>query len=154
VLKSTRKEDLKMEKYVEMKERHQKLIDELPLKFAFSNEQFKNAMEELGLTENDTDKVVGIGGGGFCLPETAEKLVNYYKQFNEEEEKAFKNDDFLQSAFEYELANHEYIITYDLYDTLVALNINVKEYQENERYQKIMDKAIKNYEKDMEKYGW
>lgn len=143
-----------MEKYGEMKERHQKMIDNLPLKFAFSDEQFERAMNELGLTKDDTDKIVGIGGGGFCTPEVADKLVECYKIINEEEEKAFKNDEFLQSAFEYELANHEYIITYDIYDTLRALNISIEEYQENERYQNIMLKAIKNYEKDMEKFGW
>lgn len=143
-----------MEKYVEMKERHQKMIDELDLKFAFSDEQFEKAMQELGLTKDDTDKIVGIGAGGFCLPETAEKLVEYYKQFDEEEQNAFKNDEFLQSAFEYELANHEYIITYDLFDTLRALNITEEEYQKNERYQDIMKKAIKNYKKDMERFGW
>ena len=143
-----------MEKYVEMKERHQKMVDSLPLKFAFSDEQFEKAMQELGLTKNDTDKIVGIGAGGFCLPETAEKLVEYYKQFDKEEQKAFKNDEFLQSAFEYELANHEYIITYDLFDTLRSLNITEEEYQKNERYQDIMKKAIKNYKEDMERFGW
>lgn len=141
-------------KYNEMKERHQKLIDELPLKFAFSDEQFEKAMIELGLTKEDTDKVVGIGGGGFCLPETADKLIEYYKQFEKEEAKAFKDDDFLRSAFEYELANHEYIITYELEDTLRALNISKEEYNKNERYKKIMKEAIKNYEKELEKYGW
>lgn len=143
-----------MEKYVEMKERHQKMIDELPLKFAFSDKQFEKAMEELGLTKDDTDKVVGIGGGGFCLPETADKLVEYYKQFNEEEQKAFENDDFLRDAFEYELGNHEYIITYDIYDTIRALNITMKEYEASERYQRIMKEAIINYKKDMERFGW
>ena len=57
----------KMKKYVEMKERHQKMIDNLDLKFAFSDEQFEKAMQELGLTKDDTDKIVGIGAGGFCL---------------------------------------------------------------------------------------
>lgn len=143
-----------MERYEEMKARHQKMVDSLPLKFAFSDEQFKKAMEELGLTENDTDKVVSIGAGGFCLKETAEKLADYYLHFEKEEEEAFKNDEFLQGAFEYELANHEYIITYDLYDTLRALGISMKEYQNNERYKKIMAKAIENYKKDMERFGW
>ena len=145
---------MKYKTYEEMKETHQKMVDNLPIKFAFSDEQFERAMQELGLTKDDTDKVVGIGAGGFCLPETADKLVELYKIFNEEEEQAFKNNNFLQSAFEYELANHEYIITYDIYDTLRALNISMKEYQENERYKNIMQKAIENYKKDMEKLGW
>ena len=54
-----------MNSYVEMKERHQKEVNEFPMKFAFSDEQFKKAMEELGLTEKDVDKVIGIGAGGF-----------------------------------------------------------------------------------------
>lgn len=29
-----------------------------------------------------------------------------------------------------------------------------EEYQKNERYQGIMKKAIKNYKKDMERFGW
>ena len=35
-----------MNSYVEMKERHQKEVNEFPMKFAFSDEQFKKAMEE------------------------------------------------------------------------------------------------------------
>ena len=144
----------KMEKYVEMKERHQKMIDNLDLKFAFSDEQFEKAMQELGLTKDDTDKIVGIGAGGFCLKETADKLIEYYKQFDEELTKAFNNDEFLIDAFEYELGNHEYIISYDIDDTLRALNISIKEYQENKRYQELMKVAISNYKKAMEKFGW
>lgn len=143
-----------MEKYEEMKARHQKLIDSLPLKFAFSDAQFERAMNELGLTKDDTDKVVGIGAGGFCLPETAEKLENYCKQFHEEKTKAFKNDDFLRSAFEYELANHEYIITCELDETLRALDISEEDYYKNDRYKRIMKEAIKNYAEDMERLGW
>lgn len=143
-----------MEKYEEMKARHQKMVNSLPLKFAFSDEQFKKAMEELGLTENDTDKVVGIGAGGFCLPETAKELNEICKKNHEEEQKAFKDDEFLQSAFEYELANHEYIITFDLEETLNALDITSEEFYKNERYQNIMKKAIANYKKDMERFGW
>ena len=54
-----------MNKYDEVKNRHQKRVNDFPLGFAFSNEQFKNMMEKWGLTENDTDKIVSIDGGGF-----------------------------------------------------------------------------------------
>ena len=145
---------MEKETYTQMKARHQKLIDALPLKFAFSDAQFEKAMQELGLTKDDTDKVVGIGGGGFCLPETADKLANYCKQFHEEEQKAFKNDDFLRGAFEYELGNHEYIITYELDETLAALNISEDEFYNNDRYKRIMKEAITNYKQEMEKFGW
>ena len=86
--------------------------------------------------------------------ETAKELNEICKKNHEEEQKAFENDEFLQSAFEYELANHEYIITFDLEETLNALNITSEEYYKNERYQNIMKKAIANYKKDMERFGW
>ena len=35
-----------MNSYVEMKERHQKEVNEFPMKFAFSDEQLKKAMED------------------------------------------------------------------------------------------------------------
>jgi len=40
-----------MNKYDEVKNRHQKRVNDFPLGFAFSNEQFKNMMEKWGLTE-------------------------------------------------------------------------------------------------------
>lgn len=139
--------------YLKMKEEQQERINKLDLKFAFSDEQFKKAMDELGLKENETDKIVSIGAGGFCLKETADKLNQYCKEYQEAKKEAFKNDEFLQDAFEYELGNHEYIITYDLEETLDALSIT-KEYYKNKRYQRIMKKAIASYKKDMEALGW
>lgn len=76
------------------------------------------------------------------------------KKIYEEFKENLKNDNFLQSAFEYELANHEYIITYDVSDALRALGITLEEYQKNNRYKEIMKKAIENYKKDMELLGW
>ena len=80
--------------------------------------------------------------------------MNTLSKHDKEMIKLFENDEFLQSAFEYELANHEYIITYDISDTLRSLGITLKEYQENERYQNIMKVAISNYKKEMKKMGW
>ena len=142
-------------KYETFKNMYEKQINELPLKFAFSNEQFKESMNELGLTENDTDKIVSIGYGGFCTRETAEKL----KDITERQEKEYKHllysdDMFAESAFYYELGNHEYCITYDIGETLTALNLTKKELLENERLLKIYTEAKNKYLKDMEKWGY
>lgn len=142
------------ETYYQMKERHRKTIDKLPLKFAFNNKQFREAMESLGLKETDTDKVVSIGAGGFCTPETAEKLNNICKKQHDELTEAMKDDNFLQDAFEYELGNHEYIITWDVTYVLLALNIKPKEYIKNDRYIRIMKKAKENYLNEMKKFGY
>lgn len=142
------------ETYYQMKERHQKTIDKLTLKFAFNNKQFKEAMESLGLKETDTDKVVSIGFGGFCTPKTADELEKICKKNHDELTAAMKDDNFLQDAFEHELGNHEYIITWDITDALLALNIEPKEYIKNDRYIRIMKKAKENYLNEMKKFGY
>lgn len=51
--------------YVEISRKHQERVNKFPMRFAFSKEQFKIAMESLGLTQYDTDKITSIAGGGF-----------------------------------------------------------------------------------------
>ena len=124
-----------MNSYVEMKERHQKEVNEFPMKFAFSDEQFKKAMEELGLTEKDVDKVVGIGAGGFIRKSD----VNAYKEMGKRQFKEFWKaiqedkigDKFIKEMFLYELDNHEYILTREIDDTLDALGLTHNDIRNN-----------------------
>lgn len=145
-----------MEKYEQMKARHQKEVDDLPMYFAFGQNQFDELMKKLDF-ENEEDfknNVFTIGAGSIILKKDKDKVLNTFFEHDKEMLKAFENDDFLQSAFEFELANHEYIITFDISDTLRALGIKYKEYQESERLQKIAKKAIEVYKKEMEHFGW
>ena len=141
--------------YEEFKERQQKEIDDLPIYFAFGDRQLQEKSEELGFKNIDDmlNNVVGIGAGGFCKKEDYQNIINTFKKHDEELKENLKNDEFLKSAFEYELANHEYIITYDISDALRPLGIKYDEYLKNERYQNIMKKAIENYKKDMKLLG-
>lgn len=143
-------------KYEELKAKQRKEADALPIYFAFGQRQFDELMQKLGFDNEEEFKknVFTIGAGSIILNKDKEKVLDTFLKNEKEMEKAFENDDFLLSAFEYELANHEYIITYDISDTLRALGISLKEYQENERYKKIMAQAITNYKKAMEKFGW
>jgi hypothetical protein len=54
--------------------------------------------------------------------------------------------------FLYELANHEYCITYDLEDTLDALALTVDEINADPRLLHGLEKALKQYLKDTESY--
>lgn len=142
-----------MESYVELKERHEKEMNEFPFGFAFSNEQFKEMMEKWGLTEKDTDKILSIGMGGFIRKTDKEAMHDLFKRHKEEKEKGYENDQFLQDAIEYELGNHEYIVTYDIEPTLSALGFSL-DILEDERFNNILKIAEKNYIKSMEKMGW
>ena len=142
--------------YEEFKERQQKETNNLPIYFAFGNEQLKERANELGFKNIDDmiNNVVGIGAGGFCKKEDYQNIINTFKKHNEELKENLKNDEFLKSAFRYEMSNHEYIITYDVSDALRALGITLKEYQESERMQKLFQEAKEDYLKDMENLGW
>ena len=144
-----------MNKYVEMKERHQKEVDNFPMKFAFSDEQFKKAMEELGLTENDLDKIVGIGAGGFIrktdVNDYKEMGERQYKEFREAIEKDKVGDGFIKEMFLYELANHEYIITREIDDTLDALGLTDNDIRNNNNLRTGLLLAEKEYLEQYEK---
>lgn len=147
---------MKNNKYTEFKERQQAETNALPIYFAFGDRQLKEKAEELGFKTVDEmiENVTGIGAGGFVLKNDLDLILNTFKRHSEEMDEALKDDDFLKEAFEYELGNHEYILTYDVSDALRPLGITYKEYQENERYQNIMEEAVKNYMDYMGKCGW
>lgn len=142
--------------YEELKERQQKETNDLPIYFAFGDRQLQERADELGFESIDDmiNNVVGIGAGGFCKKEDFDRVMNTFKEHNEEMIEAFENDEFLKDAFRYEMSNHEYIITYDISDTLRALGITLEEYQKSERMQKLFKEAKKDYIKAMNGLGW
>lgn len=98
--------------YQEYKDAEQKKVNDLPIFFAFSDDQFRRAMEERGLTMDDTDKIYRLGDtGGFYLKTDSDKIKAY---FNKEDKlpELMKDHDFAVSAFRYEMDNHEYAINW------------------------------------------
>lgn len=138
-----------MNKYREMKERNQKEVNNFPIQFAFSDEQFKEGMEKLGLTENDIDKVVPTVGGGFIRKtdvKAYKEMIN--RQYNERKE-AINNDltgeGFIYDMFKEELANHEYGYTYELDDTLDSLGFTIDDINNNPNLKHGLELATKAY---------
>lgn len=138
-----------MNKYEEFRKRQQEEFNKFPTAFAFSNQQLKEGLEKLGLTENDKDKIIAIGGGGFIKKGDKEayiKLINKQKnEFND----AIKNDatgeNFIKDMFESELANHEYGYTEKLNDTLLALDLTIEDINENENLKNGLNLALNRY---------
>lgn len=98
--------------YKEYKKARQDEFNNLPIFFAFSNEQFKKAMEERGLTENDVDKIYRFGDtGGFYLKKDSDVIRNFMNKPNKLNE-YMKDPEFAESAFYYEMGNHEYHINW------------------------------------------
>lgn len=123
------------ETYQEMKKRQEEELKKIPIKFAFTDEQFKQGMKELGLNENDTDKIVSIGAGGFMKKTDVEAYKEMQKKHNKEFwteiAKDKVGDKFIKNMFLYELNNHEYSYTNDITDTLMSLGLSNKDIEEN-----------------------
>lgn len=119
--------------YASLQANLQRDINELPIKWAFNEKQYREAMNELGLDpEKDKDKLVVLPAGGFCLPETAEKLLALYEKFGKDVDEQVKIDrlnmtGFTKNMFIYELDNHEYGYTLDNYEALEALGYDYDE---------------------------
>lgn len=117
-----------MNTYLTMKSSHEKEFNAFPMVFAFSDKQFKEGMEKLGLKVTDTDKVYRSAAGGFYKKTDSPKLVELLNRHTNEMDEAIKADTtgegFIFDMFDYELANHEYNYTYDDEDTLNSLSIS------------------------------
>ena len=143
-----------MNKYRELKSRHEKMMNEFPMFYAFNNKQFEEGMAKLGLNPDETDKIYKLGGtGGFYRKSDSNKLKEMFNTFERETKEAIAADEtgygFIYDMFNYELANHEYCITWDLEPTLDALGLTLAEINADERLLKGFKKAIRNnkYEK-------
>ena len=124
-----------MNKYMELKNKIQKEVDEFPMGFAFSNEQFEKMKEELGVKEDS--ELLSIGAGGFIRKTDKEAFNELFNNKAKRIDEAIAEDKtgegFIKDMFLYELANHEYCITYDLEDTLYALDLTYDEVMNDER---------------------
>lgn len=143
-----------MNKYAELKNKLQKEFDEFPFGFAFSNEQFEKMKEELGVKDNS--ELISIGAGGF-IRKTDEKALDELINGKEKRMKeAIASDPtgegFIKDMFLYELANHEYCITYDLRDTLEALDLTINEIMEDPRLKLGLELAKNEYLASPENY--
>lgn len=133
-------------KYSTLKFKHQAEVDAFPLGFAFSENQFNEMMEKWGLTPDDTDKIYHIGMGGYVRKCDADAMHEMFDRHKAEHEAAMQDDEYLFSMFNYELANHEYAYTYDLTDTLDALDLTIEEINANPRMADALKKAIAKQE--------
>lgn len=137
-----------MNKYEELKRRHEDEVNALPIRFAFGTKQFSEMMEKWGISPDDTDKIYKLGDtGGFYLRKDAELIrETFYKherELNEAIDADKTGDGFIYDMFLYELRNHEYCITYDYEDTLYALDFTYEDLEKNPNLKHGIDKAAR-----------
>ena len=133
-------------KYLHLVNAQQQELNDFPIMWAFSDEQFAEGMQKLGLKETDTDKIYFIGNGGFMKKKSLRAFELIMNRHEREREAAFKDDQFAYDAFLYEFANHEFCITYEFEPTLAALGLTEDDLRaDNSRLYKIMIQAKNDY---------
>jgi hypothetical protein len=145
-----------MNAYQQLKTRHQAEVDAFPMAFAFNQKQFDEGMAKLGLSPDDTDMVYGIAGtGGFYRRDDAPRFHEMFDRHAAEMQAAVDADKtgtgFITDMFFDELANHEYIITGSLDDTLAALDLTADEVNASKALLNGLQIAIKRYLKGFKK---
>ena len=133
-----------MSKYTELKAKHQAEVNAFPFGFAFNQSQFDEMMKKWGLKPTDIREILSIGGGGYIRRSDADAFKEMMSRHKIQMKMAMKKneDDFLFHMFNYELANHEYCITYELDDTLDALGLTIDEINSNPKMADALKRAI------------
>ncbi|WP_336784109.1 DUF7659 family protein [Paenibacillus illinoisensis] len=138
--------------YTELKNKHQKEVNEFPIGVAFDDKQFAEAMEKLGFTSDDNDKVYSIGAGVFIRRTDSEAFGEMFKRHAKEREEAIANDatgeGYIYEMFAYELANHEYGYTYDAEPALDALDLTLEQVNADPRLKTAFNKAKRAQQQD------
>ncbi|MEA3431490.1 MAG: hypothetical protein U9R01_02255 [candidate division WOR-3 bacterium] len=113
-----------------MKRKQEKELNEFEgLFFAFNNEQFREGMEKIGLTADDTSKIYSLPWGGYILKTKSKAFHEMFKRSSVEMEKALEGEEFLREALTYELCNHEFCITGDPQEALDTLGLTREKLQ-------------------------
>ena len=138
-----------MNLYNELRNRQQTEYNAFPVGFAFNQKQLEDQLVQLGLKPTDTDKVIGIGFGGFIRKTDKSAYMDMLTRHKKERELAIKSDKdgsgFIKDMFSYELANHEYDYTGDLTDTLEALGLSINDIQKDKKLKKGLQLALRRY---------
>ena len=123
------------EDYKHQNDRLQAEVNELPIKFAFSNKQFNDMMWEWGLDpEEDLSQICRFSEiGGFAKKTDLPVIRETLKRQHLELQLALHCERFLRDALRYELFNHEYGITLDAHPALGSLGLSLDYFACNAR---------------------
>lgn len=114
-------------RYLELKKKQREVVNNLPIHFAFNNEQFAEIFPLFGLKHCDEDKkkLTRLPGGGFCLKTDLRMILDTFKSLECEMQEALKDDEFCIEALRYEADNHEYNYTEDPTETVEELGLSM-----------------------------
>lgn len=122
----------KKQNYRALKRKHQQSLEHFEgIFYAFSEKQFKEGLKKLNLSEGEKNKVLKLGAGSFILKDRASDFEKLILSNERELKESLKDEKFLLDALRYELCNHEYSYTGDIYPALDALSLRLEDIPQN-----------------------
>ena len=109
--------------YNEFRTKQSEDFKAIPIFFAFTKQQLSDELERFGVTVDD---ICSMGAGGFMRKADRHLFDEFFTNQEIELAQHMDNDKFMIDAIEYELANHEYCITYDSSDALGVLGLSLE----------------------------
>ena len=124
-----------MNAYLEMQIRHQEEMNAFPMFAAFNKDQFEEGMKKLGLNPTDMKAIQSVGYSMYArkkdMPAFREMCSRHYRERADAIASDVTGENFIRDMFVAEMENHEYSYTYDLTDTLHALQLTAPEINDN-----------------------
>jgi hypothetical protein len=103
----------------EREQKQTKLMQEVRLFWAFSNDQLREGIQKIQLQEGE--KIVSIGAGGYLPKGNVDTFINGMEQITKEYKAAIKSNKLRVKLIAYQLANHECYYTGDIEPALYSL---------------------------------
>jgi hypothetical protein len=132
--------------YLELKRRHQEDVNEFPMFWAFNKHQFAEGMQKLGLEPYQFGEVCKMPAGGISRKSDVPRFYEMMERHDAEMKAAVDADatgeGFVFDMLNYELANHEYVITRDVSDTLRSLGFSIEDVRASDNLKNGLKKAI------------
>lgn len=127
--------------YREYRDEFQKRFNELPIMWAYNDDQFEKGKEKLGVKSNT--ELARISPGGFMKKVDVPKLKQLIQEDEKEKAELCKDESFVYDMFVTELENHEYAYTLSVEDTLDALGFEREEIINNPMMYRALRKAMR-----------
>ncbi|EGQ0303604.1 hypothetical protein O0F56_01850 [Staphylococcus pseudintermedius] len=135
--------------YTEFKEEQRQKFEALPIQY-FLSENIETICKKMEVAS--PKDLIKIGGFGVMKKSNKYLINNYLLDKQKEFQKLMQSDEFALNAFKYELANHEFVITYDYEDALDALELEYSEL--DSRLLNLLKKAKEQYLKEFDEYSY
>lgn len=134
-----------MESYMDMKARHRKEVDALPICYAFNQKQLDEAKKKLG------DVPLATFGFGSVYRKSDFGLISSVLDRHEEEHKKLREDyKALEDGFLYEMSNHEFDINWQGIEDVLRCFGMTEDDLKNPQIKEAWDKALSRYWKEIE----